>query len=106
MLQESGFTNVVIGEGVDTFGGAKGEDRARAFAGVRLRIHGAPPRLKPRCGGDVGGRAEGYAVRLAGDAARSFFLPGQAFGPCGGNEGGAAMKPDSCCGGAIWPPVS
>ena len=31
MLQDSGFTNVVIGEAVDTFGGAKGEDNARAF---------------------------------------------------------------------------
>lgn len=31
MLQDSGFTNVVIGEGVDTFGGAKGEGNARAF---------------------------------------------------------------------------
>ena len=31
MLQDSGFTDVVIGEAVDTFGGAKGEDNARAF---------------------------------------------------------------------------
>jgi hypothetical protein len=31
MLQDSGFTGVVIGEAVDTFGGAKGEDKARAF---------------------------------------------------------------------------
>jgi hypothetical protein len=31
MLQDSGFTDVVIGEAVDTFGGAKGEDKARAF---------------------------------------------------------------------------
>jgi hypothetical protein len=31
MLQDSGFTNVVIGEPADTFGGAKGEVKARAF---------------------------------------------------------------------------
>ena len=29
--QDSGFTDVVIGEAVDTFGGAKGEANARAF---------------------------------------------------------------------------
>ncbi len=31
MLQDSAFTDVVIGEAIDTFGGAKGEDKARAF---------------------------------------------------------------------------
>ena len=31
MLQDSGFTGVVIGEPVDTFGGAQGEDKARAY---------------------------------------------------------------------------
>ncbi|HEX2321886.1 MAG TPA: hypothetical protein VHJ18_23135 [Streptosporangiaceae bacterium] len=31
MLQDSGFTDVVIGEAVDAFGGARGEDKARAF---------------------------------------------------------------------------
>jgi glutamate mutase epsilon subunit len=31
MLQDSGFTDVVIGAAVDTFGGAKGQDNARAF---------------------------------------------------------------------------
>ena len=31
MLQDSGFTDVEIGKAVDTFGGAKGEDNARAF---------------------------------------------------------------------------
>jgi hypothetical protein len=31
MLEDSGFTGVVIGEAVDTFGGAKGEEKARAF---------------------------------------------------------------------------
>jgi hypothetical protein len=31
MLQDSGFTDVVTGEAFDTFGGAKGEDKARAF---------------------------------------------------------------------------
>jgi hypothetical protein len=31
MLTDSGFTGVVIGEAVDTFGGANGEDKARAY---------------------------------------------------------------------------
>jgi hypothetical protein len=31
MLQDSGFTDVVIGQAVDTFDGAKGEDKARAY---------------------------------------------------------------------------
>ena len=31
MLQDSGFTDVVIGEAVDTFGGATGEEKARAY---------------------------------------------------------------------------
>jgi hypothetical protein len=31
MVQDSGFTDVVTGEAVDTFGGAKGQDKARAF---------------------------------------------------------------------------
>jgi hypothetical protein len=32
MLLDSGFSDVVIGSAVDTFGGARGEDKARAFA--------------------------------------------------------------------------
>ena len=31
MLQDSGFTDVVIGEAADTFGGAHDEANARAF---------------------------------------------------------------------------
>ncbi len=31
MLTEIGFTDIVIGEPVDTFGGAGGEKNARAF---------------------------------------------------------------------------
>jgi glutamate mutase epsilon subunit len=31
MLQDSGFTDVMISQAVDTFGGAKGQDKARAF---------------------------------------------------------------------------
>ena len=31
MLEGSGFTDVLIGEPVDTFGGATGEEKARAF---------------------------------------------------------------------------
>ena len=31
MLQDSGFTGITIGPGVDAFGGTAGEGRARAF---------------------------------------------------------------------------
>jgi hypothetical protein len=31
MLEDTGFVDVQIGEGVDTFGGATGEAKARAF---------------------------------------------------------------------------
>jgi hypothetical protein len=31
MLEDSGFADVHIGEAVDTFGGATGEEKARAF---------------------------------------------------------------------------
>jgi hypothetical protein len=31
MLQDSGFTAIVTGEAVDMFGGARGDDKARAF---------------------------------------------------------------------------
>ena len=31
MLEDTGFVDVRIGEAVDTFGGASGEDKARAF---------------------------------------------------------------------------
>ncbi len=31
MLEDSGFEEIIIGEAVDTFGGAIGEDKARSF---------------------------------------------------------------------------
>jgi hypothetical protein len=31
MLQDSGFADVVVSHAFDTFGGAKGQDKARAF---------------------------------------------------------------------------
>ena len=31
MLEEAGFTDVVIGSPVDTFGGAEGEQKARSY---------------------------------------------------------------------------
>jgi hypothetical protein len=31
MLEEVGFTEVAVGDAVDTFGGAEGESKARAF---------------------------------------------------------------------------
>ena len=31
MLEDSGFADAAVGEAVDTFVGAKGEDKARAF---------------------------------------------------------------------------
>jgi hypothetical protein len=31
MLEDSGFTDVAIGDAVDTFGGAQGEEKARVY---------------------------------------------------------------------------
>jgi hypothetical protein len=31
MLQDTGFTSVQVGDAVDTFGGAGGEEKARGF---------------------------------------------------------------------------
>ncbi|HEV2257148.1 MAG TPA: hypothetical protein VGS06_28785 [Streptosporangiaceae bacterium] len=31
MLEDSGFTNITVGLGVDTFGGTPGEEQAHAF---------------------------------------------------------------------------
>ena len=31
MLEDTGFTNVTIGDPVDTFGGATGEEKARVY---------------------------------------------------------------------------
>jgi hypothetical protein len=31
MLEDTGFTDVTIGDAADTFGGATGEEKARAF---------------------------------------------------------------------------
>ena len=31
MLEDTGFTDVTIGDGVDTFAGAIGEEKARAY---------------------------------------------------------------------------
>jgi hypothetical protein len=31
MLEDTGFVDVEIGDAVDTFGGAEGEEKARAF---------------------------------------------------------------------------
>ena len=31
MLEDTGFVDIQIGEAVDTFGGATGEEKARAF---------------------------------------------------------------------------
>src|SRR5215472_11182153 len=44
MLQDSGFTDVEVSEPVDTFGGAKGEGKARAFEVYGTHSwHAAPP---------------------------------------------------------------
>ena len=32
MLEDTGFTDIVVGPAVDTFGGAGGEENARSFA--------------------------------------------------------------------------
>ena len=31
MLEDTGFVDIQIGEAIDTFGGAEGEEKARAF---------------------------------------------------------------------------
>jgi hypothetical protein len=50
MMQDSGFTDVVIGAAVDTFGGAKGQDNARAFdvCGYAFMASRPMPRSSPR----------------------------------------------------------
>jgi hypothetical protein len=47
MLQDSGFTDVVIGAAVDTFGGAKGQDNARAFDVYGYAFMARPPEGRP-----------------------------------------------------------
>ncbi len=41
MLQQAGFVDIEIGPPIDTFGGAIGEDKARAFEvyGYAFRAH-------------------------------------------------------------------
>jgi hypothetical protein len=41
MLEQTGFTDVLIGPGWDTFGGARGEPNARAF-----EVYGYPFRAR------------------------------------------------------------
>ena len=53
MLLDSGFTDVVIGEAVDTFGGAQGEDKARAFAVYGYAFMASRPRPGQRCSAAV-----------------------------------------------------
>jgi hypothetical protein len=43
MLEDAGFVDVEIGEAVDTFGGATGEEKARAFD-----VYGYPFRARTR----------------------------------------------------------
>jgi hypothetical protein len=47
ILHDSGFTDVVIGEAADTFGGAKGQDRARAFDVYRYAFMARRPPESP-----------------------------------------------------------
>jgi len=42
-MQDSGFTDVVIGKAVDTFGGATGEGNARAFEVYGYAFMGSRP---------------------------------------------------------------
>ena len=44
MLEETGFVNVRIGPPVDTFGGAGGEDNARAFEVFGYAFRAQKPR--------------------------------------------------------------
>jgi hypothetical protein len=47
MLQDSGFTDVVTGAAVDTFGGAKGQGKARAFDVYGYAFMARRPAEKP-----------------------------------------------------------
>ena len=47
MLQDSGFTDVVIGQPCDTFGGAGGEAKARAFEVYGYAFMASRPRNGP-----------------------------------------------------------
>jgi hypothetical protein len=51
MLEEVGFVDVSIGPAVDTFGGARGESKARAFDVFGYSFLARKPHLPP-----VGGR--------------------------------------------------
>jgi hypothetical protein len=54
MLTEVGFTDVVVGPGVDTFGGAPAEQKARAFdVNGHAFLARRPP---PLAGSEAGGR--------------------------------------------------
>jgi len=43
MLEQAGFDSVVIGEPVDTFAGAGGEEKARAFGTLGYPIYARRP---------------------------------------------------------------
>ena len=51
MLEQVGFVDVVIGPAVDTFGGAPGESKARAFEVFGYAFLASKPHQPP-----VGGR--------------------------------------------------
>jgi arsenite methyltransferase len=44
MLEDAGFVDVVIGPAVDTFGGAIGEEKARAFEVYGYAFRATTPR--------------------------------------------------------------
>ena len=43
MLEDSGFIDIEIGTPVDTFGGARGEDKARVFDVYGYAFHARKP---------------------------------------------------------------
>ena len=43
MLEDTGFCAVQIGDAVDTFGGAAGEDKARAYEVYGYAFHAEKP---------------------------------------------------------------
>ncbi len=57
MLEDSGFADVVIGEPADTFGGASGEGKARAFEVYGYAFMASRPEMGTGRGAGRRGRA-------------------------------------------------
>jgi hypothetical protein len=59
MLEDSSFAEVVIGDHVDTFGGATGEDKARTYEVYGYAFLARKVDLNLRCGCSTSDRTKG-----------------------------------------------